>query len=117
MGLEGGYKIIDLKDVNITTTAQIIPGIYNRIKETRKVLLFTGLTIKETALSDQFCGITPGDGIYYIHVSTNLALGTITDVTITINDDDEIKLVENESTIPELDGLHDFYTVTEESEE
>ena len=52
---QGGYQIIDLNDVNITTGSSVtIKGIYNILKEVKKPLLLSGITVNGTKQLDQF---------------------------------------------------------------
>ena len=52
---KGGYQIIDLKDFNIVSGSQIkIKGIYNLLKEVKKPLLLSGITVNGVKQLDQF---------------------------------------------------------------
>lgn len=63
--LKGGYKIIDFKDVNITTGAGVtVTGIYEDIEKShRKAILLSGITIDGVEKPDCFvdCEVTDGN--------------------------------------------------------
>lgn len=67
---KGGYQIIDLKDVALTSaTEETITGTYARVKNNnRKVFLLCGLTVlvsgTPTALNDCIVNFTEDDGTY-----------------------------------------------------
>lgn len=64
---KGGYKIIDFKDINITTggDAVVITGIYNGIEGShRKALMLSGLMLDSVEKPDCFIDCTVSDGNY-----------------------------------------------------
>lgn len=82
--LKGGYKIIDLKDVNLITdeAAVKIDGIYEAIEGNyRKPLLVSGLTIDGVEKADFFAIATISDSSFEIKYDTK---------KITISDADEV---------------------------
>ena len=53
--VKGGYQIIDLRDVNHQLgVGQTHYGIYDKIEGTRKVLLFSGITIAGAEYHDTY---------------------------------------------------------------
>lgn len=70
MAKKGGYKIIDLGGVNITTAgdAVTIAGIYDAIESTDKAILVSGLTIDNVDYSDVYGVPISGDNQYTISV-------------------------------------------------
>ncbi len=83
--VKGGYKIIDFKDVNITTeNGATVIGIYESIESShRKALLISGIVIDGVEKNDCFIDCTITDGSYSFS-----AYGK----TFTIANDDTIKL-------------------------
>lgn len=63
--LKGGYKIIDFKDINITTgEAVTVVGIYESIEKShRKAIMLSGITIDNVEKPDCFvdCEVTDGN--------------------------------------------------------
>ena len=67
---KGGYQIIDLKDFNIDSeTSVTIKGIYNILKEVKKPLLLSGITVRNIKQQDQFVTPLGGDPNYLINIS------------------------------------------------
>lgn len=64
--VKGGYKIIDFKDVNITTAGgATVAGIYETIEHThRKALMVSGVTIDGVEKPDCFISCDVADGSY-----------------------------------------------------
>lgn len=64
--LKGGYKIIDFKDVNITTgTGVTVTGVYEDIEKShRKAILLSGITIDGVEKPDCFVDCEVADGNY-----------------------------------------------------
>ena len=57
--MTGGYKIIDLGNTNFTTAKSVtVPGIYEKIKSARKVILLEHFSIGGTACRPCFPEIT-----------------------------------------------------------
>lgn len=64
MAMNGSYKVLDLKDTDITTKdGAIIPGIYESIEASgRNAILVSGVTIDGTEHRDAFVDVsTAGD--------------------------------------------------------
>ena len=65
----GGYKIINLKDVDITSTAKKVVGIHDDIENSfRKPLLLSGITINGAEKNDAFVAPTVSSGSYLFKV-------------------------------------------------
>lgn len=83
--LKGGYKIVDFKDVNITTgTGVTIAGIYDEIERSyRKAIMISGVTIDKVEKPDCFIDCEVADGSYKFNaygkswVITNADLVTV----------------------------------------
>ena len=83
----GGYKIIDLKDVNLSTTPVVIAGIYNRVKDNyRKPILLSGIVIGGVEMADCFVDL---------NVSSTSYVGAVHNHTITITSDDKVSVAKN----------------------
>lgn len=55
MSMNGGYKIVDFKDQNITSDAGItVVGIYEAVENTRKAILVSGITLDGVEQRDAF---------------------------------------------------------------
>lgn len=85
--MRGGYKMIDLQDVNLTNNeSHTIKGIYDSIESNyRKTLLLTGLTVDDIEKADRYVTFTHSDNAYTSTIESGLTL-TITDadsVTLT----------------------------------
>ena len=79
---KGGYKIIDLKNVELNDDAVTIDGIYEAIEGNyKKALLLTGLCIDGVEYAGAFTTASVDDGNYIMMVYG---------YTITITDDDEV---------------------------
>lgn len=81
--LKGGYKIVDFKDVDITTEAGgAVAGIFEEIEGSyRKALLVSGVTIDGVEQRDTFVNPTVNDGAYVFSVYGK---------TLTVKKDDTI---------------------------
>ena len=65
----GGYKIINLKDVNLTSTTKKVSGIHDDIENSyRKPLLLSGITINGVEKNDAFVAPTISSGSYLFKV-------------------------------------------------
>lgn len=86
MAFKGGYKIIDFKNNNISTSnadGVVISGIYDDIENTyRKSLLFSGIVLEGVEKADVFGSVTSGDNTFTVSL-----YGT----TITIDNTDTVK--------------------------
>lgn len=92
--MKGGYKIIDLKGNDLTSTSTI-DGIYESIEGNyRKALLLSGIVIDDVEKDDTFVTANVTGDNYVI-----IAYGR----TITITPDDEVSSVLNVSGIGKLD--------------
>lgn len=59
MAMNGGYKILDLKDINITADGATIPNIYEEIEGSgRKAILVSGTTLDGVQQRDSFVDVT-----------------------------------------------------------
>ena len=54
----GGYRIIDIKNVSIGSTAKKIAGVYDAINGTNKQLLLTNINIGGTKYHDTIIDVT-----------------------------------------------------------
>lgn len=63
---KGGYKIIDFKDINITTgTGVTVIGVYEDIEKSyRKAILLSGITLDGVEKPDCFIDCEVSDGNY-----------------------------------------------------
>lgn len=63
--LNGGYKIVDFGDANITAEGVTIVGIYNEIEGShRKPLLISGVTIDNVEYRDCFVDCSSADNSF-----------------------------------------------------
>lgn len=83
--VKGGYKIIDFKDINITTAnGATVTGVYESIESShRKALLISGVVIDGVEKNDCFIDCSVADGSYSFS-----AYGK----TFTISNDDAVKI-------------------------
>lgn len=84
--IKGGYKIIDLRDKNLTTTSYAyVKGIYEDIESNyRKPLLLSGITIEQVEKADAFVTFTHNGNAYSTSIYGH---------TITISDNDQITII------------------------
>lgn len=83
---KGGYQIIDLKNVQLTSgTGATFKGVYEQIEGTRKAILVSGLNVGGTEYHDTFVDFT---------VSNTTFTGTIYGKTITITDEDLVTVTD-----------------------
>lgn len=62
MSMNGGYKIVDFQDKNITSDAGItLVGIYESVESTRKAILVSGLTLDGVEQRDVFVNPVNGE--------------------------------------------------------
>lgn len=76
----GGYKIIDLKGVDVKSGATI-EGVYAAVKETLKPIVLAGLNINGTEYKDLFVNFIASGSNY---------VGKVDTITITITNADLI---------------------------
>lgn len=84
----GGYKIIDLHDVNLVTDANAvtIPGVHEAIESNhRKPLLLSGLVVDGVEKASQFVVFTNAAGTYAAELF-DAADGKKLSITITADD-------------------------------
>lgn len=64
--LNGGYKIVDFKDINITTAdGAVVTGIYEDIENNhRKAVMISGITIDGVQKNDCFVDCSIDEGSY-----------------------------------------------------
>ena len=86
--MRGGYKMIDLQDVNLTNNdSYIIKGIYDSIESNyRKPLLLTGLIVDSIEKTDRYVTFTHSGSAYTSTIETGL--------TVTITDGDTVILTQ-----------------------
>lgn len=85
MSKKGGYKIIDLKNVDLTTENLKIDGIYNAIESNhRKAIMLSGIVIDGVEKDDCYVTLKIDSGNYVIE--------NVYGRTLTINDEDEISI-------------------------
>ena len=70
---QGGYKIINLKGVNVNTPGATIAGVYDAIKSTRKPIIVSGLVIGNKEFHDVFVNFK-SDGSTYSCTFDNVTL-------------------------------------------
>ena len=80
---QGGYQIVDLKDLPLSDTAVNIPGVYDSIEGTRKAILLSGINIGGVEYHDTFIEVTVDSSNY---------TATVYGKTLTITSDDNITL-------------------------
>lgn len=84
---KGGYKVINLKNVNLSATTEggvTISGIYSSIEGSyRKPLLFSGLVIEGAEKNDTFSEAIAGDNVFTVSVYGK---------TITISNTDNVTI-------------------------
>lgn len=77
---KGGYQIIDLNDVNhvIGSDATVHKGIYDKIKNTRKAILLSGVVVGGTEYHDMFvpCRVQGSDFVIVFDTYTMLIKNT-----------------------------------------
>lgn len=83
MSMNGGYKVVDFKDVNITTAdGATVVGVYEEIEGShRKAILVSGVTLDGVEQRDTFVDPVVNSGSY-----TFTAYGK----TFTITHDDKV---------------------------
>lgn len=84
----GGYKIIDLKDTNLTTSASAtLSGIYEAIENNyRKAILLSGIVIDGVKKADAFVTVDVANSNYLISNVYGMNL-TITDEDVIISEE------------------------------
>lgn len=93
MSKDGGYKIIDLNNINITSAPVEIRGIFIEMeKNYRKVFLISGLKINGNEFSDTFANVKKIGGQYIIHAFNTIYDNTLDEYDLIIQDDDTISL-------------------------
>lgn len=81
---QGGYKIINLKGINITSQGVKFDGVYDAIKGTRKPTVLSGLVTGSTEYPDMAVLFNPDtNGSYKYSFNYN---GKSIDLTITKED-------------------------------
>lgn len=74
----GGYQIIDLTDYVFSSTPVTIPGIYEKINNTKKPIVFEGLNISMDGSTVQFKSFFPilvKDGAdYATNIGNNIVI-------------------------------------------
>lgn len=85
--IKGGYKVVDLKDTNLSSTTEggvTINGVYSSIEAAyRKPLLFSGIVIEGVEKNDCLPDVTAGENSYSVSMYGKTVTVTNTDnVTI-----------------------------------
>ena len=85
--IRGGYKIIDLKNKELTSgVGMVFEGIYDAIEETTKPIILPGLNVNGTEYPDRFLEIYKNGSNYEI----DYAVTSGESVYITITDTDVV---------------------------
>lgn len=91
---KGGYKILDLKNIDFTVDeAKTVPGVYEALENSyRKPILVSNIVVGGIERSDRFLifGVTNSN-----YVSENIWTAEYETVRITISSDDEVTFVLN----------------------
>ena len=79
---KGGYKLINLHNVNLKTgVGTIINGVYDAIKSSyRKPLILTGVVLGSVETNDIFVNVTIDNGNYKMTVPTGVIVVTKADL-------------------------------------
>lgn len=79
---KGGYKLIDLHNVNLKTgVGTTIKGVHDAIESSyRKPLILTGVVLDSVEVSDLFVNVTVDSGNYKITVPTGEIVITSADL-------------------------------------
>ena len=78
----GGYRIIDLKNVSVGSTAKTIDGVYDAIENTNKQLLLTNINIGGTKYHDTIIDVT---------VSSSKFVWTVYGYNFEVTNQDKVK--------------------------
>lgn len=81
MAYNGGYKVIDLKGVTLSSTAVTIAGIYDAIESNNKATMLSGFVFDSVEYDDVFTLFVESSGDF---------VTTVNGITITVTDDDEV---------------------------
>lgn len=76
---QGGYKIVNLKGIDVNTPGATIKGVYDAIESTRKPIVLSGLVIAGKEYHDVFANFVSGGSNYSC---------TFDNVTLTVSDAD-----------------------------
>lgn len=86
----GGYKILDFKDIDLSTGDAVIPGLYNAIDESDKPFIVYNLFDGTHHVKPMFIPLmNKNDTTYEFYITS--PLGTI---TISIGSDDDVIILE-----------------------
>ena len=113
----GGYQIIDLKDVPLTTEGVKIPGISQKVLENkRKAILLSGINFNGTLLADTFVTAVQLGTEIVMSVYSTVVLNELDTFDIYISDDDTVYLQVKgiKGDVPAGDGKQ-YFTVKEAS--
>lgn len=93
MSKNGGYRIIDLQNKQLTPkVGMVFPGIYSAIEGTRKRIVFSGLNIggKEYPDMEVIPGVLLGTTFMFIVVSSPAVTIFVSDIDVlTVEVDDQ----------------------------
>lgn len=82
--MRGGYKLINLHDMEISAEGVVIPGIHAALEDNyRKALLITGIVIDKVEKPDTYTEVSVADGSF-----TFLVYGK----TITVTSEDKVMI-------------------------
>lgn len=88
--MKGGYKIIDLGGVNLTSSATIIPGIYDALEGAHKPVLFEGVQVSGTEYKPQFAALAASGGNFLANFITSASATALTVVQIKVTSADAV---------------------------
>lgn len=66
----GGYKMVDLHDISVSTTATTISGVFNAIKDSyRKPLMLVNIKISTAKMQDAYISplLSSGDYVFDLY--------------------------------------------------
>lgn len=111
---KGGYKIVDFKGAELTSTVVVRPGIYSQIiDDYDKTILVSGVSLSGTLKDDSFASVNEITG----DSGDSVELGVYGGV-ITITEDDEVSFTASKSNAElaeEIGDLDDLDTTEKDS--
>lgn len=88
--MKGGYKIIDLGGVNLTSSATNIAGIYDALKSAHKPIVFEGVQISGTEYKPQFAALAASGGNFLANFISSASATALTVVQIKVTSADAV---------------------------
>ena len=79
-----GYKVIDLKNTQISTTATTIAGVYEAIKTSDKAILLVGINYSGTQYKPAYVTAVPGTNKYDLYTGV---------IQIEVDKDSKVKVI------------------------